>query len=87
MKRGVVTLTRDEFNQLLTVLDITKYQGTQLYEKLKSASESNIPEAKILLSADEAETVIDEVGPPIFDDQVINSGIQKINNLLVSFSE
>ena len=84
MQRGVLSITKEEFTQLLKVLNIEIFKDTQLYEKLKSASQSEEEEIRILLSEDEIEKIIDEVGPPIYDDQLVNSAIQKINNLLVT---
>ena len=84
MQRGVLSITKEEFTQLLKVLNIEIFKDTQLYEKLFSATQSNEQEIRILLSEDEIEKIIDEVGPPIYDDQLVNSAIQKINNLLVT---
>ena len=84
MQRGVLSITKEEFTQLLKVLNIGIFKDTQLYEKLFSATQSNEQEIRILLSEDEIEKIIDEVGPPIYDDQLVNSAIQKINNLLVT---
>ncbi len=87
MQRGVLTISKDEFNQLIPVLNIEKFHGTQLYEKLNSALQNDSLEIKILLSEDEVERIIDEVGPPIYDNQLINSALQKITELMVSFRQ
>ena len=85
MQRGVLTLNRDEFNSLLTILDINIFSGTQLFEKLNSASQSTQEDIQILLSEDEIEKIIDEVGPPISENLEINNTLQKISKLMSSF--
>lgn len=85
MQRGSLILSKEEFNQLLTILDITMFEGTQLFEKLNSASGSTENEIKILLSEDEVERVIDEIGMPFSDNQILNSCLEKINLLMESF--
>lgn len=84
MQRGNITLTKEELNNLLSVLNIESLQGTQLEVKLNSAKNSNENTINILLSEDEIERILDQVGPPIYEDQIINSAIQKIQELLLS---
>ena len=84
MQRGVLILTKEEVTELLKVLNIDLFINTQLHEKLKSASQSDEQEIKILISEDEIERILDEVGPPVYGNQFTNSAIQKINNLLVT---
>jgi len=86
MQRGILVLNKEELNQLFTVLDISVFTGTQLFEKLNSASGSIEPEVRILLSQDELETILDEVGPPITENQILNNSLKKISDLLISFS-
>ncbi len=84
MQRGNITLTKEELNNLLSVLNIESLQGTQLEVKLNSAKDSNENSINILLSEDEIERILDQVGPPIYENQIINSAIQKIQELLLS---
>jgi len=84
MQRGTITLTKEELNNLLSVLNIESLQGTQLEVKLNSAKDSNEDTINILLSEDEIETILDQVGPPVYENQIINSAIQKIQELLLS---
>ena len=84
MQRGNITLTKEELNNLLSVLNIESLQGTQLEVKLNSAKDSNENSINILLSEDEIERILDQVGPPIYEDQIINSAIQKIQSLLLT---
>lgn len=84
MQRGSITLTKEELNNLLSVLNTKSLQGTQLEVKLSSAKDNNEDTINILLSEDEIERILDQVGPPIYEDQIINSAIQKIQELLLS---
>ncbi len=84
MQRGNITLTKEELNNLLSVLNIESLQGTQLEVKLNSAKDSNENSINILLSEDEIERILDQVGPPIYENQIINSAIQKIQSLLLT---
>lgn len=85
MQRGVLTLNRNEFNSLLNILDINIFTGTQLFEKFNSASQSTEEELQILLSEDEIEKIMDEIGIPNPDDTLLTSALEKINNLMMSF--
>ncbi|OGC45025.1 hypothetical protein A2400_02765 [candidate division WS6 bacterium RIFOXYB1_FULL_33_14] len=87
MQRGILILNKEELNQLFTVLDISVFTGTQLFEKLNSASGSIEPEVRILLSEDELESIIDEMGMPFSNNQVLNSALEKINALMLSFRD
>lgn len=84
MQRGTITLTKDELNNLLSVLNTESLQGTQLEVKLNSAKDSNEDTVNILLSEDEIERILDQVGPPVYENQIINSAIQKIQKLFLS---
>ena len=84
MQRGNITLTKEELNNLLSILNTKSLQGTQLEVKLNSAKDSNENSINILLSEDEIERILDQVGPPIYEDQIINSAIQKIQSLLLT---
>ena len=87
MQRGSITLTKEELNNLLSILNTKSLQGTQLEVKLNSAKNSNENTINILLSEDEIERILDQVGPPIYEDQIINSAIQKIQSLLLTLSK
>lgn len=84
MQRGVLTLTKEELNTLTNICNIEVFNGTQLYEKFKSALLSNEQEIGIIVSEDEIEKIMDEVGPPIYENQLANQTIEKINNLLLT---
>lgn len=87
MQRGMLIISKEELNQLLTVLDIYVFTGTQLFEKLNSASGSTDTEVRILLSEDELESIIDEIGMPFSENQILNSALEKINALMSSFRD
>lgn len=84
MQRGVLILTKEEVTELLKVLNIDLFINTQLHEKLKSASQSDEQEIKILISEDEIERILDEVGPPIYESNIVNQTIEKIDQLLIT---
>ncbi len=84
MQRGTITLTKEELNNILSVLNTESLQGTQLEVKLNSAKDSNEDTVNILLSEDEIERILDQAGPPTYQNQTINSAIQKIHELFLS---
>ena len=84
MQRGTITLTKEELNNLLSVLNTESLQGTQLEVKLNSAKDSNENTVNILLSEDEIEKILDQVGSPVYENQILNSAIQKMHQLLLS---
>ena len=84
MQRGTITLTKEELDQLIPVLDTASIKNTQLNVTLNSAKERNEENISILLSEDEIERILDQVGPPVYENQIINNTIQKIQNLLLS---
>jgi len=45
---------------------------------------TNNDTVNILLSEDEIEKILDQVEPPVYENQIINSAIQKIQELLLS---
>jgi uncharacterized protein (DUF1778 family) len=85
MQRGVLTLNKEEFNQLISKLDINRFANTLLYEKLNSALENITDNIQIFLSEDEIEMILDEVGLPFSDDPVLNNALQKIRVLMTKF--
>lgn len=85
MQRGVLVLQKEELEALLTVIDINKFNGLPIYNKLSNAKESMESEVSILISEDEIERILDEVGPANTDDQKLNSGIIKMSELIQSF--
>ncbi len=85
MQRGVLKLSKEEFNQLLSIIDINRFNQTPLYNKLISAGNTNEKEVRISISEDEIEKILDEVGPPIYENLVLNNALKKISALLISF--
>lgn len=84
MQRGVLVLKKEELIALLTVLDINKFNGLPIYNKLSNAKESIENEVRISISEDEIERILDEVGPAIYENELINEGIKKINEFLLT---
>ena len=87
MQRGMLIISKEELDQLFTILDLSVFTGTQLFMKLNSASGSTQSEVRILLSEDELESIIDEIGMPFSDNSILNSALEKINTLMLSFRD
>ncbi len=87
MKRGTITLTKEELNQLLSILDTAYFGNTQLQVKLNSTKVSSEENINILLSEDEIEKILDQAGPPIYENQTINNAILKIQKLMLTLRE
>jgi len=85
MQRGVLVLRKEELEALFTVFDINKFNGLPIYNKLSNAKGSIENEVSISISEDEIERILDEVGPASTDNQILNSGITKMSELLQSF--
>ncbi len=85
MNRGIVKLTNAEATELLKNINIDNYAETPLYNKLKSIDLNNSV-IEILLSGDEIEKILDEIGMP---DQQTNpmlfDAINNMNQLLLTF--
>lgn len=85
MNRGIVKLTNAEATELLKNINIDNYAETPLYNKLKSIDLNNSV-IEILLSGDEIEKILDEIGIP---DQQTNpmlfDAINNMNQLLLTF--
>lgn len=84
MQRGVLTINKEDFIHFSSVIRIENFLSTPLHQKISSAKESKNSDIEILLSEEELEILLDEVGPPIYTDTRINNVIQKINELLLS---
>ncbi len=83
MQRGVLVLKKEELIALLTVLDINKFNGFPLFNKLGNAKGSIENEVSISISEDEIEKILDDVGPAIYENQLINNVITKLNEFLL----
>ena len=87
MQRAVLELTHSEIEVLLKNLNLETYQGLPLYSKLTSiVLDSNNPQNhKILLSEEEMEKILDELGfVPESVNPLLFSAISKINQLISS---
>lgn len=91
MNRGVLKLINTEAEELLKNFNTTNYttnfQGTPLANKLGSIN-LNKPEIEILLSEDEAESILDQIGmvDPSSNPN-LSSAINKVMELIRSFHE
>lgn len=83
MNRGILKITNEEAAELLKNLNLTNYLETPLGNKLGSIDLNNT-EIEILLSNDEIEKMLDEIGMP---DPIINptlhSAVNKMNQLIL----
>jgi hypothetical protein len=86
MQRGVLTISRAEAQELLNSIDLTRHTDKPLYSKLTSIKNTEQEEYQILLSEDELEIIMDEIG---FVESSINpilcSAMAKISSLMTSF--
>lgn len=86
MQRGVLELTAEETVELIKNLDLKKYEGSPLYSKLSCFNQPT-QNCRILLSSDEIETIIDEIGfIPEQTNPLLYSAIQKSTQLLSSMN-
>jgi len=90
MHRGMLYLTNEETRALLNNIDLNKHQGSSFFNKLSSLFENldHMENCKVLLSEDEVEIILDEVG---FVDEKVNPqlayAIKKVMELMSSFRE
>lgn len=86
MQRGILTLTKSELETLMSVFDITKYEGMHLSNKLKAGSESGIDPVDLELSEDELEVISDEVAAPSLNEPESMKLVRsKITQLMMKF--
>ncbi len=88
MQRGILTLTKEEVVAFLDNFDINKYPDTPLFNKLSSLGSDHVEntEYKVLLSEDEVETILDELGCPTYlEGDPYTSAMKKICDLMSSF--
>lgn len=90
MQRGMLYLTKEETKALLSNFDLNRYQGSSLFNKLSSlaSNQDKNDEIGILLSEEEVEIILDEIG---FVDETENpqlaSALKKLMELMSSFRE
>lgn len=61
MKRGIIVFSKDELNELVKYFNIDT-SNTQLKIKVKAAYENIQDENSILVSDEELESILDEIG-------------------------
>lgn len=86
MRRGILTLSRDELLELLKYYDITKNVDSQLSIKLKSAVDNIEDSNQILVSSEELEDILDEIGPVGSDRPVLKQALDKISMTIAQFN-
>jgi hypothetical protein len=88
MNRGILTITKPEYDELMKNFHVNNYSNTPLFSKLTSVSQlGEITEVEILLSSDELEIILDDIGfVDININPLLNSVITKISQKLNSFN-
>ena len=64
MKRGILELSKDQFNVLFKTVDQQRIANTPLQEKLNAAADADNDKIRILLSEDEFDFLYDEIAIP-----------------------
>ena len=83
MNRGILKITNNEASELLKNLNLANYLGTPLGNKLGSIDLNN-KEIVILLSNDEIEKMLDEIGmPDPITNPTLHSAVNKMNQLIL----
>jgi len=83
-------LTNEEARALLSSLNLDKYKGTPLFNKLSFLIDNldRTEDCKVLLSEDEVETILDEIGlVDETEDPQLAYAIKKVIELMSSFRE
>jgi hypothetical protein len=88
MNRGILTITKQEYDELMKNFDVKKYSNSPLFSKLTSVTQlGEITEVEILLSSDELEIILDDIGfVDVNVNPLLNSVINKISQKLNSFN-
>ena len=88
MHRGILYLTNEEARALLDKFDINKHQDTPLFNKLSylSVNPNPMEGCKVLLSEEEIETILDEIGlVDKTENPHLSYAVEKIMKLMYSF--
>lgn len=83
MQRGSINLRREEAQEAFKFVQEEK--GMPIYSKFESASNSSESEVSVMLSEDELENLLDEIGlPEEGEPEARNSLRRKLREFLVS---
>ena len=86
MRRGILTLTREELLELLKYYDINQKPDSQLSIKLKSANDNIKDINQIFVSAEEVEDILDEIDPVNDDRPLLKETMSKISEVITQFN-
>ncbi len=86
MKRGILTLTKEELLELLKYYDINQKPDSQLSIKLKSANDNIKDINQIFVSSEELEDILDEIGPVNDDRPLLKETMSKISEVITQFN-
>jgi hypothetical protein len=87
MKRGVLEITREEFNALIKRFDVRKFVGTTVANKVVAAMSGDpLVNVRLELSEEELEVLMDEVALPDSSDSAETISLrQKLTDMITRF--
>lgn len=83
MNRAVINFTRDELGAISSSVDLSNPGYSQLGVKINAGLATNTCVCDVLLSQDEMEYLLDEIG--ITDNSVLREVFNKITNVVTGF--
>lgn len=84
MKRGIIVFSKDELNELIKHFNMDACDNAQLKVKLKAAYETIQDENSILISDDELEIILDDIGIVDENNTLLKSVTEKISKTLIA---
>jgi hypothetical protein len=86
MKRGVLEITRSEFEALVKRFDVRKFVGTTVANKVVAAVGSTEEPVRLELSEEELEVLMDEAAMPLPEDTPETVSMRKkMTDLMTKF--
>lgn len=85
MQRGIIILTHQELDHLINSIDINRFQDKSLISKLIDLLRTNQDSYNILLSSEDMEFILDEIG--LIQDPILSNISLKISERLSSFRD
>ncbi len=86
MQRGIITFSKEELREILSVFRFDNYVSTPMYQKFMSALESNLEQVTIEVSVEELEIILDDIGLPNENNsEILASAITKIREKVFEF--
>lgn len=86
MQRGIITFSKEELREILSVFRFDNYVSTPMYQKFMSALESNLEQVTVEVSVEELEIILDDIGLPNENNsEILTSAITKIREKVFEF--